>query len=50
MDEKALKTSWKQRIIILVIAVLLLGSTIFAYMFIVLAEPLEPSPFSTINI
>lgn len=36
MDEKALKTSWKQRIVILVIAILLLGSTIFAYVFIVL--------------
>lgn len=36
MDEKSLKTSWKQRTVILVIAFLLLGSTIFAYMFIVL--------------
>lgn len=36
MDEKSLKTSWKQRAVILVIAFLLLGSTIFAYMFIVL--------------
>lgn len=36
MDERALKTNWKQRIIILVIAILLLGSTIFAYIFIVL--------------
>lgn len=36
MDQKSLKTSWKQRAIILVIAILLLGSTVFAYMFIVL--------------
>lgn len=36
MDEKSLRTSWKQRTVILVIAILLLGSTIFAYMFIVL--------------
>lgn len=36
MDEKSLKTSWKQRVAILVIAILLLGSTIFAYIFIVL--------------
>lgn len=36
MDEKSLKTSWKQRAVILVIAILLLGSTIFAYVFIVL--------------
>lgn len=36
MDEKSLKTSWKQRAVILAIAILLLGSTVFAYMFIVL--------------
>lgn len=36
MDEQALKTSWMQRIVILVIAILLLGSTVFAYLFIVL--------------
>lgn len=36
MDQKTLKTSLSQRIVIIVIAVLLLGSTIFAYMFIVL--------------
>ncbi len=36
MDEKSLKTNWKQRAVILVIAILLLGSTVFAYMFIVL--------------
>ncbi len=38
MDEKALKTSWTQRIIIIVIAVLLLGSTVLAYIFIVLGS------------
>ena len=37
MDEKSLKTSWKQRAVILAIAILLLGSTIFAYVFIVLS-------------
>lgn len=36
MNEKSLKTSWKQRVIILTTAILLLGSTIFAYVFIVL--------------
>lgn len=36
MDEKSLKTSWTQRIVILVIAALLLGSTVLAYVFIVL--------------
>jgi len=36
MDEQTLKTSWTQRIVILVIAILLLGSTVFAYLFIVL--------------
>lgn len=36
MEEKALKTSWKQRIVILVIAVLLVGSTILTYALIVL--------------
>lgn len=37
MEEKSLQTSWKQRIIILAIAILLLGSTVFAYVFIVLS-------------
>lgn len=50
MDEKALKTSWKQRIIILVIAVLLLGSTIFAYMFIVLSGSGSKGSASTSSI
>lgn len=36
MDEKVLKTSWKQRIIILAVAILLLGGTILTYAFIVL--------------
>lgn len=36
MDEKSLKTSWWQRVIIIAVAVLLLGSTMFAYMFIVM--------------
>lgn len=36
MDEKALKTSWKQRIIIIIVALLLLGSTVLAYVLIVL--------------
>lgn len=38
MDEKLLKTSWKQRIVILVIALLLLGSTVIAYVSIVLSN------------
>lgn len=36
MDEKSLKTSRFQRIIIIVIAVLLLGSTVLTYIFVVL--------------
>lgn len=38
MDQKELKTSWKQRIIISVIAILLLGSTIATYVLIVLSN------------
>lgn len=37
MDPKSLKTSWKQRIIITVIAILLLGSTIATYAAIVIS-------------
>lgn len=37
MNEKELKTSLTQRIIIIVVAVLLLGSTVFAYLFIVMS-------------
>lgn len=36
MEEKTLKTSWKQRIAILVVAVLLLGSVVLTYMLVVL--------------
>ncbi len=36
MDQKSIKTSTAQRVIILIIAILLVGSMIFAYMFIVL--------------
>lgn len=36
MDEKALKTSWKQRVIILVIAILLIAGTVLTYVFIVI--------------
>lgn len=36
MDEKSLKTSWWQRVVIIIVAVLLLGSTMLAYMFIVM--------------
>lgn len=36
MDEKSLKTSWWQRVIIIAVAILLLGSTMFAYLFIVM--------------
>jgi peptidylprolyl isomerase len=38
MDPKSLKTSWKQRIVITVIAILLLGSTIATYAAIVLSN------------
>lgn len=38
MDPKSLKTSWKQRIVIIAIAVLLLGSTIATYAAIVLSN------------
>lgn len=37
MDEKALKTTWKQRLVVLVVAVLLLGSTVLTYAFVVLS-------------
>lgn len=36
MDKKALKTSWKQRLVIIIIAVLMLGSTIAVYISIIL--------------
>ena len=35
MDEKELKTSWKQRIVILIIAVIMLGSVIIGYALVV---------------
>ncbi|MBR3257120.1 FKBP-type peptidyl-prolyl cis-trans isomerase [Candidatus Saccharibacteria bacterium] len=43
MEEKALKTSWKQRIVIGLIAVLLLGSTIAIYAFTVLGNEVDYS-------
>lgn len=36
MEEKALKTSWKQRIVIIIVAVLLLGSMVLTYLLVVL--------------
>lgn len=36
MDEKALKTSWKQRVIIIAIAILLIAGTVLTYVFIVI--------------
>lgn len=36
MEEKALKTSWKQRVAIIVVAVLMLGSVVLTYMLVVL--------------
>lgn len=36
MEEKTLKTSWKQRIAIIIVAVLLLGSVVLTYMLVVL--------------
>ncbi len=47
MDEKSLKTSWWQRVIIIVVAVLLLGSTMLAYMFIVMNGNKEGAKNST---
>lgn len=38
MQEKSLKTSTWQRVVILVVAILLVGSMIFAYMFVVLGS------------
>ncbi len=38
MDEKQLKTSPWQRIVIIIVAILLLGSTIFTYLFIVMSS------------
>lgn len=38
MDQKALKTTWQQRVIIIVIALLLLGSTIATYIGIILSN------------
>lgn len=42
MDEKSLKTSFKQRVAIIVIAILLLGSTIAAYVAIVVSSNNKP--------
>lgn len=36
MEEKSLKTSWKQRIVVLVIAFLMLGSVVLTYLLVVL--------------
>ncbi len=36
MEEKTLKTSWKQRVAITIVAVLLLGSVVLTYMLVVL--------------
>lgn len=38
MDEKQLKTSTWQRVVIVIVAILLLGSTVLAYMFIVMGS------------
>lgn len=37
MEEKTLKTSWKQRVAIIIVAVLLLGSVVLTYMLVVLS-------------
>lgn len=42
MDNKELKTSWPQRIVILVIAILLVGSIFLSYIFIVLSNNDSP--------
>lgn len=43
MDEKMLKTSWKQRLGIAIIAAILLGSTVAVYVSIVLSKNSTPS-------
>lgn len=47
MDEKSLKTSPWQRVIIVVIAILLLGSTVLTYMFVVMGN--SESASSAVN-
>ncbi|MBR3180633.1 FKBP-type peptidyl-prolyl cis-trans isomerase [Candidatus Saccharibacteria bacterium] len=47
MEEKALKTSWKQRLVIGLIAFLLLGSSIAIYVFIVLGQEVDYSRMTT---
>ena len=38
MDEKSLRTSWKQRIVIIIIAVFMLGSTLATYIAVVIVN------------
>lgn len=47
MEEKALKTSWRQRIVILIVAVLLLGSVVLTYMLVVLNGNVSSSELSS---
>lgn len=49
MEEQTLKTSWKQRIVIIIVAVLLLGSVIMTYMLVVLNGNGSGSSSSTSN-
>ncbi len=49
MDEKQLKTSLKQRIIIIVVALLLLGSTVLTYMFIVMQSGLGKQSLASLE-
>lgn len=46
MDQNMLKTSWKQRILILVIAAVLLGSTVAIYISVVLSKNASTSNLS----
>lgn len=48
MDESMLKTSWKQRLAIAIIAAIMLGATIISYIFIILNK--TPSTTSESNI
>lgn len=47
MEEKSLKTTWKQRIIIGIIAFLLLGSTIAVYVFIAMGNEVDYTKMTT---
>ena len=47
MEEQALKTTWKQRLVIALIAIIMLGSTIAVYIFIALGKDVDYSKMTT---